>query len=71
MKRIQDNSTQKGDTKNIKYYRHISLLYHMYEVFTQILQKEWKRFWIKTNQENRLVSEKVSQLLIIFKQLIN
>ena len=25
-------------------------------------RNEWKRFWMKTNQENRLVSEKVDHL---------
>ena len=30
----------------------------MYTLFTRILPKTWKRFWVKTNQENRLVSEK-------------
>ena len=46
---------KKRNTRDIKNCRPISLVSHMY----------------KTNQENRLVSEKVTQLLIIFIQLIN
>ena len=34
-------------------------------------KKEGKGLWMKTNQENRLVSEKGNQLLIISKQLIS
>ena len=43
MKRSQDNSTQKGDTKDIKYCRPFSLLSHIYELFIRILQQTNKQ----------------------------
>ena len=59
-----------GDARDFKNYKPLSLLFHMYKLFTRILQKRMGGFWMKTNQENRLVSEKVTQLLTTFKQLI-
>ena len=50
MERSQDNNTtQKGDVIDIKTYRPISLLSHMYKLFTRILQKIMERL-LKENQ---------------------
>ena len=51
--------------KNIKNDRHISLLSHMYKLLTHTLQIH------DENHDNKPVSEKVTQQLIIFKQSIS
>ena len=38
-----DNTTQEGDMRDIKCYRPISLLTHMYKLFTRILQKRMEK----------------------------
>ena len=55
----------------IKDYRPISLLSHMYILFTQILQKWLEWVLDENNQENWPVSEKFTRPLIIFKQVVN
>ena len=53
---------KKGDMRDIKLYRPTcTSCSHGY------YKKEWKGIWMKTNQENRLVSEKVTQMLTISK----
>ena len=71
MERSQDDdTTRKGDMRDIKNYRPFSLLSHMYKLFTRILQQRMEKV-LDENQprESKLVSEKVTQALIIFKTI--
>ena len=72
MERSQDdNTTQKRRReRHSKLQASQSASPHVQTVHTGITNNKWKMFWKKTNQENRPVSEKVTQLLIIFIQLI-
>ena len=58
MERSQDDNTaQKGDMRDIKNYRPISLLSHMYKMFTRIIQKRMERF-LDENQPREQVGFK-------------
>ena len=72
MERSQDdNTTQKRRReRHSKLQAYQSASPHVQTVHMGITNNEWKMSWKKTNQENRPVSEKVTQLLIIFIQLI-
>ena len=72
MKRSQDYSTQQRRPEGHSKLQacettspHVRTVKHGY------YNNEWKRFLTKTNQENRLVSEKVTRKFTIFKHQIN
>ena len=60
----------KGDPKDIKNYRPISLLPHSYTIFTRLLQTRIERTLDESNQENKQVSEKAILQHIICKPKI-
>ena len=62
---------KKGDKKNIKNYRPISLLFHMYKLFTWLLQKRMELILDENQPRDMPVSEKVTRQLIIFKQSVS
>ena len=71
MERSQnDNTTQKGDVRDIKNYRPISLLSHMYKLFTRILQKRMERL-LKENQPREQIGFRKGNSTFVHLQTIN
>ena len=71
MERSQDgNTSQKGDMRDIQHYRPISLLSHMYKLFTRILQKRIEKV-LDENQPREQASFRKGYSTIDHLQTIN